>query len=149
MKVDHYIVILYAFYLEHWGRVYRLFCLYFCVETSLWEGGFQQGHVQQVDPSGQGPRGRSQDLQDCEFIFTSDLVCFVIECECCFYNGENKYDTHKHQFHACVCVCARAQVEHLEDLVRDKLLLVQKGQASQLEEKEKNELKKRKLLSEV
>uniref|UniRef100_A0AAZ3S836 phenylalanine--tRNA ligase n=1 Tax=Oncorhynchus tshawytscha TaxID=74940 RepID=A0AAZ3S836_ONCTS len=40
-------------------------------------------------------------------------------------------------------------VEHLEDLVRDKLLLVQKGQASQLEEKEKNELKKRKLLSEV
>uniref|UniRef100_A0A8C8D9A1 Phenylalanine--tRNA ligase alpha subunit n=1 Tax=Oncorhynchus tshawytscha TaxID=74940 RepID=A0A8C8D9A1_ONCTS len=40
-------------------------------------------------------------------------------------------------------------VERLEDLVRDKLLLVQKGQASQLEEKEKNELKKRKLLSEV
>uniref|UniRef100_A0A8C7QWX4 phenylalanine--tRNA ligase n=1 Tax=Oncorhynchus mykiss TaxID=8022 RepID=A0A8C7QWX4_ONCMY len=44
---------------------------------------------------------------------------------------------------------SQLMVEHLEDLVRDKLLLVQKGQASQLEEKEKNELKKRKLLSEV
>ncbi|XP_033945693.1 phenylalanine--tRNA ligase alpha subunit [Pseudochaenichthys georgianus] len=40
-------------------------------------------------------------------------------------------------------------VENIEDQVRDKLLLVQKGNASQLEEKEKNELKKRKLLSEV
>lgn len=37
----------------------------------------------------------------------------------------------------------------MEDSVREKLLLVQKGQASQLGEKEKNELKKRKLLSEV
>uniref|UniRef100_A0A8C7QYX1 phenylalanine--tRNA ligase n=1 Tax=Oncorhynchus mykiss TaxID=8022 RepID=A0A8C7QYX1_ONCMY len=44
---------------------------------------------------------------------------------------------------------SQLMVERLEDLVRDKLLLVQKGQASQLEEKEKNELKKRKLLSEV
>uniref|UniRef100_A0A668AK88 Phenylalanine--tRNA ligase alpha subunit n=1 Tax=Myripristis murdjan TaxID=586833 RepID=A0A668AK88_9TELE len=40
-------------------------------------------------------------------------------------------------------------IESIEDQVREKLLLVQKGQASQLEEKEKNELKKRKLLSEV
>ena len=47
----------------------------------------------------------------------------------------------------CVCVCV--QVENIEDQVRDKLLLVQKGNTSQLEEKEKNELKKRKLLSEV
>uniref|UniRef100_A0AAY5KX35 Phenylalanine--tRNA ligase alpha subunit n=1 Tax=Esox lucius TaxID=8010 RepID=A0AAY5KX35_ESOLU len=40
-------------------------------------------------------------------------------------------------------------VENIEDSVRDKLLVVQKGQSSQLEEKEKSELKKRKLLSEV
>uniref|UniRef100_A0A3B4XU04 phenylalanine--tRNA ligase n=1 Tax=Seriola lalandi dorsalis TaxID=1841481 RepID=A0A3B4XU04_SERLL len=40
-------------------------------------------------------------------------------------------------------------VESIEDQVRQKLLLVQKGNTSQLEEKEKNELKKRKLLSEV
>uniref|UniRef100_A0A3B4U022 phenylalanine--tRNA ligase n=1 Tax=Seriola dumerili TaxID=41447 RepID=A0A3B4U022_SERDU len=40
-------------------------------------------------------------------------------------------------------------VESIDDQVRQKLLLVQKGNTSQLEEKEKNELKKRKLLSEV
>uniref|UniRef100_A0AAQ4Q0C2 phenylalanine--tRNA ligase n=1 Tax=Gasterosteus aculeatus aculeatus TaxID=481459 RepID=A0AAQ4Q0C2_GASAC len=40
-------------------------------------------------------------------------------------------------------------VESIEDQVREKLLLVQRGNSSQLEEKEKNELKKRKLLSEV
>uniref|UniRef100_A0A671Y3A7 phenylalanine--tRNA ligase n=1 Tax=Sparus aurata TaxID=8175 RepID=A0A671Y3A7_SPAAU len=37
----------------------------------------------------------------------------------------------------------------IEDQVREKLLLVKKGDMTQLEEKEKNELKKRKLLSEV
>lgn len=41
------------------------------------------------------------------------------------------------------------QVESIEDQVREKLLLVQRGNTTQLEEKEKNELKKRKLLSEV
>lgn len=45
-----------------------------------------------------------------------------------------------------VCVF---QVETIEDTVRDKLQLVQKGQSAKLEEKEKNELKKRKLLAEV
>lgn len=40
------------------------------------------------------------------------------------------------------------QVEAIEDTVREKLQLVLKGQ-SQLEEKERNELKKRKLLTEV
>uniref|UniRef100_A0A8C3APA1 phenylalanine--tRNA ligase n=1 Tax=Cyclopterus lumpus TaxID=8103 RepID=A0A8C3APA1_CYCLU len=40
-------------------------------------------------------------------------------------------------------------VEDIEDQVREKLLLVQRGNSSKLEEKEKNELKKRKLLSEV
>uniref|UniRef100_A0A3Q1IFH0 phenylalanine--tRNA ligase n=1 Tax=Anabas testudineus TaxID=64144 RepID=A0A3Q1IFH0_ANATE len=40
-------------------------------------------------------------------------------------------------------------VENVEDQVREKLLLVQKGNGGHLEEKEKNELKKRKLLSEV
>uniref|UniRef100_A0AAX7SKD0 phenylalanine--tRNA ligase n=1 Tax=Astatotilapia calliptera TaxID=8154 RepID=A0AAX7SKD0_ASTCA len=40
-------------------------------------------------------------------------------------------------------------VESIDDQVREKLLLVQKGHSTQLEEKEKNELKKRKLLSEV
>uniref|UniRef100_A0A669F3X2 Phenylalanine--tRNA ligase alpha subunit n=1 Tax=Oreochromis niloticus TaxID=8128 RepID=A0A669F3X2_ORENI len=40
-------------------------------------------------------------------------------------------------------------VESIEDQVREKLFLVQKGNSTQLEEKEKNELKKRKLLSEV
>ncbi|XP_075999282.1 phenylalanine--tRNA ligase alpha subunit [Genypterus blacodes] len=39
-------------------------------------------------------------------------------------------------------------VESIQDQVREKLHLIQKGQA-QLDEKEKNELKKRKLLSEV
>ncbi|XP_036407968.1 phenylalanine--tRNA ligase alpha subunit [Megalops cyprinoides] len=40
-------------------------------------------------------------------------------------------------------------VENVEDTVREKLLLVKLGGASQLVEKEKNELKKRKLLTEV
>uniref|UniRef100_A0A3Q3ENF3 Phenylalanine--tRNA ligase alpha subunit n=1 Tax=Labrus bergylta TaxID=56723 RepID=A0A3Q3ENF3_9LABR len=40
-------------------------------------------------------------------------------------------------------------VDSVEDQVREKLLLVQKNSGSQLEEKDKNELKKRKLLSEV
>ncbi|XP_057673214.1 phenylalanine--tRNA ligase alpha subunit [Corythoichthys intestinalis] len=40
-------------------------------------------------------------------------------------------------------------VENIEDQVREKLLIVQKGVSSNLEEKEKNELKKRKLLAEV
>ncbi|KAF0032333.1 hypothetical protein F2P81_014623 [Scophthalmus maximus] len=39
--------------------------------------------------------------------------------------------------------------ESIEDQVRGRLLLVQKGNTSQLEEKERNELKKRKLLCEV
>ncbi|MGH0174355.1 UNVERIFIED_CONTAM: hypothetical protein FKN15_067796 [Acipenser sinensis] len=40
-------------------------------------------------------------------------------------------------------------VDSIEDTVKDRLQLVQRGQAGSLEEKEKNELKKRKLLSEV
>ncbi|KAF7199147.1 phenylalanyl-tRNA synthetase alpha subunit, partial [Nothobranchius furzeri] len=40
-------------------------------------------------------------------------------------------------------------VESIQDQVRETLLLVQRGRSTQLEEKEKNELKKRKLLSEV
>ncbi|KAM9843732.1 phenylalanine--tRNA ligase alpha subunit [Aulostomus maculatus] len=40
-------------------------------------------------------------------------------------------------------------VENIEDQVREKLLLVQKGNTSQVDEKDRNELKKRKLLSEV
>uniref|UniRef100_A0A3Q3VY00 phenylalanine--tRNA ligase n=1 Tax=Mola mola TaxID=94237 RepID=A0A3Q3VY00_MOLML len=40
-------------------------------------------------------------------------------------------------------------VENIDDQVREKLLLVKKGDATQLDEKEKNELKKRKLLAEV
>lgn len=40
-------------------------------------------------------------------------------------------------------------VETIEDTVRDKLQLVQKGLSAKLEDKERNELKKRKLLSEV
>uniref|UniRef100_A0A8C4HA58 Phenylalanine--tRNA ligase alpha subunit n=1 Tax=Dicentrarchus labrax TaxID=13489 RepID=A0A8C4HA58_DICLA len=40
-------------------------------------------------------------------------------------------------------------VESIDDQVREKLLLVKKANTAQLEEKEKNELKKRKLLSEV
>uniref|UniRef100_A0A673CM90 phenylalanine--tRNA ligase n=1 Tax=Sphaeramia orbicularis TaxID=375764 RepID=A0A673CM90_9TELE len=40
-------------------------------------------------------------------------------------------------------------VDSIVDQVQEKLLLLQKGSGSELEEKEKNELKKRKLLSEV
>lgn len=40
-------------------------------------------------------------------------------------------------------------MESIDDQVREKLLLVKKGNMTELEEKEKNELKKRKLLSEV
>ncbi|XP_028841060.1 phenylalanine--tRNA ligase alpha subunit isoform X1 [Denticeps clupeoides] len=40
-------------------------------------------------------------------------------------------------------------VESIEDTVQDKLVQVQKGLTGKLDEKEKNELKKRKLLSEV
>ncbi|XP_068606060.1 phenylalanine--tRNA ligase alpha subunit [Brachionichthys hirsutus] len=40
-------------------------------------------------------------------------------------------------------------VDGIEDRVRERLLLVRNGNAAQLEEKERNELKKRKLLSEV
>lgn len=45
--------------------------------------------------------------------------------------------------------CLGPQVDSIDDQVRQKLLLVKKGDANQLEEKEKNELKKRKLLNEV
>ena len=55
----------------------------------------------------------------------------------------------------CVCISSRlcvynpvVQVEAVVDQVREKLLQVQGG-AEKLEEKEKSELKKRKLLSEV
>lgn len=48
-----------------------------------------------------------------------------------------------------LCSVCVLQVETIEDAVRDKLQLVQKGQSAKLEEKEKNELKKRKLLAEV
>ena len=48
-----------------------------------------------------------------------------------------------------VTVCALSQVESIEDQVKEKLLQVQSGQASQLDDKDRNELKKRKLLSEV
>lgn len=41
------------------------------------------------------------------------------------------------------------QVDSIEDQVREKLLLIKKGAANQVEDKEKNELKKRKLLNEV
>ena len=113
--------------------------LHLCVETVLWEDRLQQGHVQQVDPSGQSTRGRPQDIQSCTYSFISTCyhgpLCSVVP-------GLNKL---------CVCVwfCFGRQVESIEDQVREKLLLVQKGNFSQLEEKEKNELKKRKLLSEV
>nr|XP_025042866.1 phenylalanine--tRNA ligase alpha subunit [Pelodiscus sinensis] len=40
-------------------------------------------------------------------------------------------------------------VENVQDLVREKLQLVQQGEAESLEEKDRNELKKRKLLMEV
>lgn len=46
-------------------------------------------------------------------------------------------------------MCVGFQVENIDDQVREKLLLVKKGDATQLDEKEKNELKKRKLLAEV
>lgn len=101
------------------------------VETVLREDRLQQGHVQQVDPSRQDTRGRAEDIQDC--------TCLFIRTCCCSF------------------LCPRSQrfvsvfgsqVETIVDQVREKLL-VQKGNASQLEEKEKNELKKRKLLSEV
>lgn len=45
--------------------------------------------------------------------------------------------------------CLGLQVDCVVDQVREKLLLLQKGSSSPLEEKDKNELKKRKLLSEV
>ena len=48
-----------------------------------------------------------------------------------------------------LCVCVASQVESIQDHVREKLLLVRKGDSAPLEEKEKNELKKRKLLSEM
>lgn len=41
------------------------------------------------------------------------------------------------------------QVDSINDQVREKLLVVQTGDCAHLEEKEKNELKKRKLLSEA
>lgn len=41
------------------------------------------------------------------------------------------------------------QVESIQDQVREKLLLVKQDNGAQLDEKEKNELKKRKLLAEV
>lgn len=41
-------------------------------ETLLWEDRLQQGHVQQVDQSGQGTRGRPQDIQS--------RACFTSTC---------------------------------------------------------------------
>lgn len=50
-------------------------CHHLCVETAIWEDRLQQGHVQQVDKSGQGPRGWPQDIQDCR--------CSIIPTFCC------------------------------------------------------------------
>lgn len=41
------------------------------------------------------------------------------------------------------------QVERVQDSAREKLLQVQQGEADHLAEKDRNELKKRKLLAEV
>lgn len=47
------------------------------------------------------------------------------------------------------CCSPVPQVESVQDSVREKLQLVQQGEAESLEEKDRNELKKRKLLMEV
>ena len=56
--------------------------LHLCVETVLWEDRLQQGHVQQVDPSGQSTRGRPQDIQSCTYSFISTCyhgpLCSVV-----------------------------------------------------------------------
>lgn len=41
------------------------------------------------------------------------------------------------------------QVERIDDSVQEKMVQIQKGLANDVDEKEKNELKKRKLLTEV
>lgn len=41
------------------------------------------------------------------------------------------------------------QVERIDDSVQEKLVQIQKGITDEVDEKEKNELKKRKLLAEV
>lgn len=105
-----------------------------CVETAIWEDRLQQGHVQQVDKSGQGPWGWPQDIQDCR--------CSIIPAFCCHLFWLRSVFSLR-------CVFFDPQVESIDDQVREKLLLVLKGNSTQLEEKEKNELKKRKLLSEV
>lgn len=116
--------------------------IYPCSETVLWKDRLQQGHVQQVDPSGQSTRRRPEDIQ-------SRTYSFISTC----YHDPTLFGSpwFKYNVRVCLCVwlCFAPQVENIEDQVREKLLQVQKGNFSQLEEKEKNELKKRKLLSEV
>lgn len=48
-----------------------------------------------------------------------------------------------------VVKCVALQVENINDQVRDNLILVKKGNAAELNEKAKNDLKKRTLLTEM
>lgn len=102
--------------------------------TAQRQGGLQQGHVQQVDPSGQEcsrwapgvPSGES-----CE--------------EVARQAGGRRASGADSSPHSLVLW----QVDSIEDEVQRRLQLVQAGQAEKLAEKERNELRKRKLLTEV
>lgn len=71
-------------------------------------------------------------------------VCITYETKCYNY-------LYFRYFSSCLLgmVCIGLQVKNIEDHIREKLLLVMKGSANELNEKDKTELKKRTLLSEA
>lgn len=97
------------------------------------QGGLQQGHVQQVDPSGQECRRRAPGVPSGE-------SCREMAPQA---GGKDEWDRHRPHF------LVLWQVDSIEDEVQKRLQLVQAGQAEKLAEKERNELRKRKLLTEV
>lgn len=97
-----------------------------------------------MDYTGQGTRERPEDIQErmWQAFLETVTAFFFFFLMSSFFHIVSKQD-------ACVWWCVHSQVESIDDQVREKLLLVKNGNVTQLEEKEKNELKKRKLLAEV
>ena len=97
--------------------------------------------------------------QVCVCVYLHGCVYITVWCRwrwlCVYVCVSSRLCVYYRVVRVCVCISSRlcvynpvVQVEAVVDQVREKLLQVQGG-AEKLEEKEKSELKKRKLLSEV
>lgn len=99
--------------------------------TAQWQGGLQQGHVQQVDPRGQECSRRAPGVPSGESLHAEGQA--------------SRWAPGRHS----LSHPSSRQVDRVEDEVQRRLQLVQGGQAEKLGEKERSELRKRKLLTEV